>query len=70
MKTEKSTGLADAAAKIQARIDQLEGRAVGIQQIADLVVLSLAYQAALLRFLDREFPDAEKIRNAVFERPE
>jgi len=27
----------------------------------------MQHQIALLRFLEREFPDAEKIRDAVFE---
>ncbi len=69
MKNNRHTlSFAEAAANIQARLSALRDRDVALKDIADLVVLALEGQAALFRYLDREFPDAEKIRAAVFER--
>lgn len=61
------TSLAEAAAIITGRLAALKNRNVTMQEVLDLAVFALENQAALLRFLDNEFPDAEKIRSAVFE---
>lgn len=64
----KKLSFDQAAATIEARLGALRGRNVSMQDVADLVVMSLEHQAALLRFLAEEFPDADRIRAAVFDK--
>ena len=57
----------ECAAQLEAMIKPGHARKVSMQEIA-YTVQELAHQhIALMRFLHSEFPDAQKIRQAVFE---
>lgn len=63
----QTVSFGEAATGLETILASLNGRPVNMQQTLDLVVVAVQHQIALLRFLEREFPDADKIREAVFE---
>ena len=55
----------EGAARLEAMVKGR--RTASLQEVADIAVEVARQHAALLRFLHSEFPDAAKIREAVFE---
>lgn len=62
----ETTTFLECAARLEAMVRPGQKSTVTLQQLADTVQELAHQQIALMRFLHREFPDANKIREAVF----
>lgn len=62
----ETTTFLECAARIEAMVKPGMARTVTVQDMAELLQELAHQQIALMRFLHSEFPDAKKIREAVF----
>lgn len=63
----ETTTFLECAARLEAMVKPGQKSTITIQQLADTVQEIAHQQIALFRYLDKEFPNADKIRQAVFQ---
>ena len=56
----------ECAARLQGMIDNASRNGADLQDIANIVSEMASQHIGLMRFLNLEFPDAEKIRKSIF----